>query len=445
MVQVDSSTLQGGTLNTLNGGTMQTVGYAYLDGSTGAGAINLSSGSTYTTANNAQTFILGTINNQGTFQQNGGGNTNAYLYLNGNTTLQGGGAVNLSTTTTGGGGNAYLWQNGGYTLTNVDNTIQGEGVIYNNGAVLNNQATINANSTGGALIPTLTLEYGTVNNTGLLEATNSGDLQLYSTTVNNTGGGTITANGLGGSGTMVQVDSSTIQGGTLNNNTGGTMQTVGYAYLYGSTGAGAINLSSGSTYTTANNAETFILGTINNQGTFQQNGGGNTNAYLYLNGNTTLQGGGAVNLSTTTTGGGGNAYLWQNGGYTLTNVDNTIQGEGVIYNNGAVLNNQATINANSTGGALIPTLTLEYGTVNNTGLLEANNTGGGTITANGLGGSGTMVQVDSSTLQGGTLNTLNGGTMQTVGYAYLDGSTGAGAINLSSGSTYTTANNAQTF
>ena len=104
------------------------------------------------------------------------------------------------------------------TLDNVNNTIQGEGIIYNNGTTMNNKAggTILANSTGCPLANALALEYGTFNNQGLIEATNNGDLHLYSTTVNNAGGNI----SINGSGTSVALDSTTILGGTLNNNGG---------------------------------------------------------------------------------------------------------------------------------------------------------------------------------------------------------------------------------
>src|SRR5229473_1793338 len=69
------------------------------------GALTLSSGSTYTSDFNTTTNILGTINNNGNFQLNGGSATNTALNLIGNTTLQGagGGTVMLSSTVSGGG------------------------------------------------------------------------------------------------------------------------------------------------------------------------------------------------------------------------------------------------------------------------------------------------------------------------------------------------------
>ena len=418
--------------------------------------LQLASGNTLNFNGNTSLSVNGTkILNAGVINIDGGGNTNSYLYLPASVVLSGGGTINLSTTTTGGGGNAYIELSGGSTLDNVDNTIAGEGIIYNNGTTVNNHAggVINANSTGSPLISALALEYGTFNNAGLMEATASGSLQLYNTSVNNAGGN-ITANG---SGASVYIQSTTITGGTLNGLSSGFIGSpTGYtASLDGSTVAGAVTVNG--TYNVAPNSQTYIYGSIVNNGSFQVTGGGNTNGYLYLNGGTpAFTGGGTVSLSTTTTGGGGNAYLYLEGGAIFDNVNNTIQGEGLIYNNGTTINNHVggTINANSIGSPLINTLTLEYGTVNNAGLMEATSSGdlqlysttvnnaGGNITASG---SGATVEVLSSTIQGGTLNNNGGAFFGTsTGYnGILDGSTGSGAITLNG--TYTTAPNAYTY
>ena len=154
---------------------------------------------TYTTDCSAATYLYGSIINKGNLLVKGGGGSNTFLYAPANVTLTGGGTVTLDTTASG-GGNAYLYPYNGSTLDNVDNTIQGEGIIYNNGTTLINRSggTINANSTGSVHTTALQIQYGTVNNLGLMEATNNGNLQLYNTSVNNAGGN-ITANGAGAS------------------------------------------------------------------------------------------------------------------------------------------------------------------------------------------------------------------------------------------------------
>ncbi len=441
-----NTTIQGGVL-TNNGsffGTLQN-NTVTLDGSTGAGAITING--TYTGDLNTNTYFLGTINNKNNFQMNGGSGADAIILAASNVTLQGGGTVTMSTAS--GGGAAYIEQSGGpWTLTNVNNTIQGAGVIGNNGLSLVNHATVNANVSGA----TLTLDGMTsgLTNTGILEASNGGILQLQGITVNNSGGGTITAN----AGSQVQIYAGTvIQGGVLTNNGSffGTPQNNS-AYLDGSTGAGAITING--TYTSDLNASTYLLGTINNKNNFQVNAGAGVNSILFADSsNVMLQGGGTVTLSTLN--GGGDAYIEQSGGgLTLTNVNNTIQGEGVLGNNGLAIINQATINANSTGGADINALFIQGTAVTNTGLIEATNSGvlningvtinnaGGTISANG--GSASVQLYASAQIQGGTL-TNNGGAFfgtPTSNTAYLDGSTGAGAVTING--TYTSDLNSTT-
>ena len=451
-----NSRVVGGTLNSSGTflGTAQGAN-AYLDGSTAAGAVTING--TYTSALNTDTYLLGTITNNGNIQVNGGSGFNTLLLTDsGTVTLQGGGTVTLSSSTSGGGGNAYLAQAaGGETLINVNNIIQGDGVIGDNGLTLINQVggTINANSTGVGQLATLTLDDVVLTNAGLIEATNNGVLNIDGVTVNNAGG---TITGIG-SGTSVNLyGNTTIEGGTLTNNGAAFFGTTAgnNAFLDGST-QGAITING--TYTSALNTDTYVLGTINNNGTLQINGGSGFNTLLLTDSpDVTLQGGGTVILSTST--GGQFAYLAQAaGGETLTNVNNLIQGDGIIGDNGLTLINTAggTINANSTGGSQITTLTLDNLALTNEGLVEATNNGvlqidgitvnntGGTIT--GIGSGASVELYGNARINGGTL-TNNGaaffGTLAS-GNAYLDGSTGAGAVTING--TYTGDLNSDTY
>jgi hypothetical protein len=145
-VEVLNADIQGGTLNTLNGGTLETAGSSILDGSTKDG-LTLSQGSTYTGNTGTVTSVLGTITNHGTIQLVGGSNTNGYLGLNANTTLNGGGTVTISYNGSESGA-AYIEQNAAnLNLTNINNSIDGTGVIGNGGLTLVNQSggTIDAN------------------------------------------------------------------------------------------------------------------------------------------------------------------------------------------------------------------------------------------------------------------------------------------------------------
>ncbi len=436
-------TVQGGTLTTVSGGTLGTLvsgNNVTLDGST-HGAITFAG--TYSVTNNTSTYVAGTINNTGLIQISAD-NSTAALIMNGNVTLAGGGTVTLSTT--GNGGNSYFYQNGGSTLTNVNNIIQGTGTIgYNGLAVVNGAAgIINANSLGSGLY----LNVSAFTNQGLLEATNGGVLQLVGGATFDNAGANITSNG---SGSMVEfLSSPTIQGGTLTTVSGGTLGTLvsGNNVTLDGSAHGAITLVG--TYTITNNTSSYVAGTINNAGLIQMDAG-NSTAALIMNGNVTLTGSGNVMLSTT--GGGGNSYFYQNGGSTLTNVNNTIQGTGTIgYNGLTVINTAAgTIDANTRGAGLY----LDPNSLTNQGLLEATNGGilqlagttfdnaGANIISNG---SGSMVELLSSpTIQGGTLTNIGGGSLGILisgNNATLDGSA-HGAITLVG--TYSLTNNTSTY
>ena len=71
-VNLNGSTITGGTLTTTSGGVIQNNGPATLDGSTNSPTI--STGSTVTLLNNTTTTLLGTIINNGTIAQNSAGN-----------------------------------------------------------------------------------------------------------------------------------------------------------------------------------------------------------------------------------------------------------------------------------------------------------------------------------------------------------------------------------
>jgi hypothetical protein len=353
-----SATINGGTLTTTGNGVMQTSGAAILNG------VTVSTGSTYAAL--GTTFLQGTITNNGKFTV-----PNTTLQVNGgDVTLAGGGTVQMSS-------GAFLNQSsGGLTLHNVNNTIEGAGQLGQNGLALDNKSggTVNANVSAGTLFLN---GGGAVANAGLLEATNSGTLQINNT-VNNTNN--ITANG-----------------GTVNVNAainGGTLNTTGGGVMNGQTATlNGVTLSGGSTFNVA--GTTFLQGTITNNGKFTV-----PNTTLQVNGGpVTLTGGGTVQMSQ-------GAFLNQSsGGLILHNVNNTIEGTGQLGQNGLALDNQSggTVNANVSTGTLFLN---GGGTVTNAGLLEATNSG--TLQINN-----TVNNSNNITANGGTVNVnaaINGGT-----------------------------------
>ncbi len=366
-VEVYAAAVQGGTLNNTAGGVFETANGATLDGSS-HGALTISSGSTVTATNNTTTFLLGTIDNAGLLEQIGGNGQNGLLDFVSATTLTGGGTVTLDTISTN-GGNAYIEGNGN-TLTNANNTIQGTGIIGNGSLALINEGVIDATPESGTASLTLNGS-GAVTNTGTMEASSGGAL-VIETTVDNAGGNITTADAT----STVEIYGATVQGGALNNTAGGVFETAGGATLDGSS-HGALTISSGSTVTATDNTTTTLLGTIANAGLLVQVGGNGQNGALNIGGAVTLTGGGTVTLDTISTN-NGEAYI-QGNGHTLTNVNNTIQGTGIIGNGSLALVNKGVIDATPEGGT--STLTLNgSGGFSSTGTLEA--TGGATLALN---------------------------------------------------------------
>jgi hypothetical protein len=400
----NSVTINGGPLTASGGGLIQVPSglAATLNGVTLSGP--------YAIQNNSTTTVSGTLTNKGTVQLNSAGN-GTELRLNGNVTLTGGGTVNLSNNTQ----NFIFALTAADLLTNVNNTIQGSGNVGDGQMALNNQSVINANQSTALNIQTS----NGMTNSGTLEATNGGTLVLIGDTYSN--GGTIKAVGA----STVDLQSTTINGGTLTTSGGGLIQVPSgiSSTISGLTNSGTLAVQNNSTLT--------LAGTINNTGAIQMNSAGNS-TQLRLGGNVSLTGSGTVTLSNNS-----QNFLFGNSGTdVLTNVNNTISGAGNIGDGQMGLNNQSVINANQSTPLIIQT---SNGTTN-TGTLEA--TGGGALALIGNAftntggtiqavGTGSTVDLESGvTVTGGTLTTSGGGLIQTPSglTATLSGITNKGTL-----------------
>ncbi|MGA9145569.1 MAG: PEP-CTERM sorting domain-containing protein, partial [Candidatus Acidiferrales bacterium] len=455
----DGSDIVGGSLggpggNVILSGTGAT---ATLDGSNSIGFGALTIKGTYTGDVETTTNVLGTINNLGNIQVNGGGSLDTHLSLLGNTTLQGGGTVTLADL--GGPGQLLIRTGaGGATLTNVDNTIQGTGQFF--GVTIVNQS-------GGTFLAgpgqTLSLdipEAGTgLVNAGLLEATNGGALFVgnssldHSSTADNTGGRIVADGGavsinhldfLGGTitaanGGTAEVFDSTVKGATFTANSGGNLKlsfativggslinaggtmgangSSGFITLDGSTGFGAVTIQG--SFAAPSGADLNVLGTIINQGNISLLGSGTsqfTETTLKLLADTIFQGGGTISLVPVA--GQNNPLIAGSGTLTLTNLDNTIQGAGLINSNLVNLPG-GTVNANVAGDSI-----QINGNVTNRGLLEATNGSALVLPfdfnriavidnhVGTIAGDGGSIPLNQRQIIGGTLEVLNGGVVK---------------------------------
>ena len=282
-----------------------------------------------------------------------------------------------------------------------------------------NNGLINANSSGN----TLTIQPGggtadfTNGTTGLAEASGGGILQLSGSSGGVFSGGTFQA--LDGS-SLVLSNNPNVSSAILTTAGSGTVTNVNSATLSNVTNNGVFNANNGT--------NTYLTGTLTNNGTLTVTGG-YYNTFVLLNGPVTLAGTGTLNLG----GAGSNLSLYaENSGDRLTiNVGATVAGAGNLGNGQTTFTNNGLINANSSGN----TLTIQPGggtadfTNGATGLAEASgggtlafsNANGGTFTNNGTvavisgstGGNsslsvpaGALTNLSGTTLTGGTYNVL---------------------------------------
>ena len=159
-------------------------------------------------------------------------------------------------------------------------------------------------------------------NSGTLSASERGHAHIFDTTVNNAGGTISNAD----ASSSVVIDGSTINGGNLTGAGGSAIHGINNATLNG------VTITPGSTYSVDAGQTTYLTGDLINKGTVQVGASGNS-ATLDVNAST-------INL----TGGGTDQPQRRpvvpdrsrSPGQTLVNKDNTIQGQGSIFQPGLV-------------------------------------------------------------------------------------------------------------
>ena len=291
-----------------------------------------------------ETLLEGTITNQGTLtfaaddnNNNTTNNPDTRFRIDGDVTLTGGGEVVFNGLATGFGGDG--------TLTNVDNTLRGNGSIN---ADLINQSIVRAE--GGTLYL----------NPGVLVDNATGTVEIAADGILNLNGGVI-------------------RGGVVSGTPGGMHQ-----------GGTFRDLTTTGTLRQVADTETLLEGTITNQGTLtfaaddnNNNTTNNPDTRFRIDGDVTLTGGGEVVFNGLATGFGGDG--------TLTNVDNTLRGNGSIN---ADLINQSIVRAE--GGTLYL----------NPGVLVDNATGTVEIAADGI------LNLNGGVIRGGVVSGTPGGMHQ---------------------------------
>ena len=420
-VDLESTTVEGGFIRTASGGVVDTLDRgSVLDGATKAvtlgGSLNIN--------NNTALTIEGTVKTgttKGVLSLNSVGNNTTLTVSSSGATLSGL-QVDLSDNGQNFISGVLSGPVGRQTPSKLTNAsvIQGSGTIGSHLAITNN-STIDAIG-GTALVITsdsATVAADKLTNNSLLESTNPNHLSALGGLVlsniivaNTTGKGVIEANGLH---THVDLQTATIEGGTLTTAANGEIDTIDRGSILDGTSA-AVNVQGA--VTISNNTALTIKGAIDNTGTIGVSSTNNDTDLVI--GGATLSGKGQVTLSDNSQ----NRIEGATPTSALTNVDNTISGAGQLGNGALLLVNQAAgvINATGSSNALV----LNVGTatqVTNAGLIEAsgsaglviqsakvNGSTGGTLQAN----NGSFISLASATLVGGTLSVTGDGFIQTT-------------------------------
>ena len=341
-----------GTLKTASGGAIDVgAGGAVFDGS--APASPIANSGNVSVLDSSTLLLLGRIDNSGSVTLASTGDQTFMSIGDGGAALTGGGKIIL---TSNGEDGIESGGVGSPTLTNVNNTISGNGVLGDGLNVINEaDGVIDANLHS---FPTafLSIADADVANAGLIEATAGGFLEIDLSPIDNASTGIVAATGTN---SVVLVEHGTITGGTLKTASGGVIKVgAGDVTFDGSTPAAPITNTGN--VVVEDNSNLTLLGTIDNTGSITLDATANTTELIVGAGGATLEGGGKVILTTAVD----NEIASVASSDTLTNVNNTITGLGVIA---AALVNEANgvVDATAANGDMIIT-----GGTSNAGLLE---------------------------------------------------------------------------
>ena len=279
-----ASSVVGGTISATAGAVIQTSGNSgVLDG---LGLHPVTNASAIQVSNGQQLTLLGTVINNSAINLNSTGAATNLRIGSPIVTLKGTGAIRL----TNNGSNQIFGNNPAPELINQTNTISGAGQLGAASMTFENDALVDFNQTAALVLNTasnLTINLGTMQSTG------KGGLVILNTVVDNAGG-MIQALPLG---SHVDLNNSTIQGGTLNTANTGVIQTTGGNSALDGITFGLLNING--TVVVNDQTNLYLSGVINNKGTIaesQLSNGGSTNIRIASQ-TVTLQGGGKLTMS----------------------------------------------------------------------------------------------------------------------------------------------------
>jgi fibronectin-binding autotransporter adhesin len=325
----EGMTISGGILSTTGSGVIRSLS-AY-NSATPVTLIDLSNDGAIEVYNNKSLRLTGTITNTGTILVNSTG-SGTYLKINGDVTLTGNGALQLSYST-GLDTNHVLGTGSNRLINDTDHTIRGSGGLGENTLEFTNQGTIQADQARALDID----PYSELINSGAIKAVNGATLYLYN------------GNYANNSGSISALDASLVVLYDSVNITGGTLSTAGSGIIRSLTSSTSANpatltdLTNTGTIEVYNNKSLRLSGTINNTGTILVNSTGSA-TNLRISGDVTIAGTGLIRLSDPL--GSYSNQVLGTGNNRLTNqASHSIKGSGSLGTNNLALTNYGLIEA----------------------------------------------------------------------------------------------------
>ena len=357
------------------------------------------------------------IDNSGVISLNSNGDATT-LSIVGSTTFSGQGHINLTDY----GNNVITGAGAGAILTNVDNTISGSGQLGGGQLTLVNDqhGTIDATGPDAPLI--INTQHNVVTNYGTLEATGLAVLVIADTTVDSSDGGTVSLAAAGGA---VELQNSELLGGTID----GLVHAVGsYSVLDGTNGAVAIDASGDVEVLDGQQLTLRSSISIGDGGIIGLDASVDNTMLLIDTGGASLAGGGSIELSDD----GHNIITGVTANATLTNVDDTISGSGLLGNGQLILVNEADGLIVATGATAALVVDTGSNVLTNDGTLQATGAAGLEIVGTTVDGSrgfvgdiiadaGSRVELNSATLYGGTLISHGDGVITVIDGVSING------------------------
>lgn len=358
----------------------------------------------------------GIVNNSRILLNTAGANVGTVLFVNNAFSLTGSGRLSLNAFP-GNLDSSYIYFNGGGELLTQasSHTIDGSGNIY---VFMDNSGTLNANIASR----TLNLLSQPKTNRGLFTATNNGNLQLSSVTVNQPD----VASRIVADGGTVSIVNSTVNNGRVESINSGQVSIIGTSTLTATQTSGAINVPHGNALRIANSL-------TNNASTVINSTGANSSTQYFAVNSHSLGGTGELVLNAFP-GNLDSAYMYYNGGGEVVTqaASHTIRGTGNIH---VSLTNNGLVSAD-VSGRILNFLAIAKQNNNlfqsiNGGILRISSC---TVTQSSSGeilGDNSTVELSNAVINGGTLDTTGLlGAINVSGTTTLTALTHDGVMNV---------------